>query len=69
MKNFALYGYDEKLVKTVCGFLDFKKVENDGPLLNKGYTNLVKLYTAENLTERVLKSQKRRDESKKGVHV
>ena len=31
--------------------------------------NLVKLDTSENLTERVLRSQKSRDEFKKGAHV
>ena len=35
MNNFALYGYDEKLVMTVRGLRDFQTVENDDPSLNK----------------------------------
>ena len=66
--NFALYGYDEKLVKTVHGLLDLQTIVNYEPTLNKGLMSLVKLDTLEYLTEQVLGSEIRRKEFKNGTH-
>ena len=68
MNNFALYGYEEKLARTIRGVLDFHNVVNDEPSLNKGSMSLVKLDTEENLTERILGSQISRDELWEGAH-
>ena len=68
MNNFALYGYEEKLARTIRGVLDFQNVVNDEPSLNKGSMSLVKLDTEENLTERILGSQISRDELREGAH-
>ena len=61
MNNFALYGYNEKLIKTVCRLLDFQTAVNDEPSLNKGSMRLVKLDTPENLRERVRGSKISKD--------
>ena len=68
LNNFALYGYEEKLARTIRGVLDFQAVVLDEPSLNKGSMSLVKLDTSENLTERVLGSMISRDEIKEGAH-
>ena len=68
MNNFAQYGLDEKLAKTIRGVLDFQAVVTDEPSLNKGSISLVKLDTPENLTERVLGDQISRDELMEGAH-
>ena len=64
MNNFALYGYDEKLVKTVHGLLDLQTIVNYEPTLNKGLMSLVKLVTLEYLAEQVLGSEISREELK-----
>ena len=68
MNNFAQYGLDEKLAKSIRGVLDFQAVVTDEPSLNKGSISLVKLDTPENLTERVLGDQISRDELMEGAH-
>ena len=68
MNNFALYGYDEKLVMTVHGLLEFQTVVNEEPSLNKRSMSLGKLDTQENLRERVLRSKMSRDEFNTGSH-
>ena len=68
LNKFALYGYEEKLARTIRGVLDFQAVVLDEPSLNKGSMSLVKLDTSENLTERVLGSMISRDEIKEGAH-
>ena len=50
MINFSLYKYDEKLIKTVPGLLEFPTIVNDESSLNKGSVGLVKLDTPKNLT-------------------
>ena len=68
INNLALYGYDEKLVKTVDGLLDLQTIVNYEPTLNKGLMSLVKLDTLEYLTEQVLGSEISREEFKNGTH-
>ena len=68
INNLALYGYDEKLVKTVDGLLDLQTIVNYEPTLNKGLLSLVKLDTLEYLTEQVLGSEISREEFKNDTH-